>query len=240
MARDINTTEIFRGVAQRAARTDKLFGREQPSPLTFLTDLQQQVLDENATTGDDMIDYLVACYGDCLEDSTIKRFDRLDRKVSEAVGQTALLVHRERGRRSDGLNSYGSYAVRATYYVGQLGEGGLQFDLHRGTCVLPTESYQTVSTIPFGDKKELNGGIVVNQVFDPHSDDGLASIGAIGKYIDLCYDPDRVYAAGAEYITPEARTEIEKGVMQLILGTENVSRWIADDSLASDCFNSAV
>lgn len=226
MIRHEATTETFREVAKKGW-TESLY--DGPNAATFLDDLAGHIIDDQVTTGDELIDALVAWYSHTLKRETIDRFDRLDRGLTaDMIGQAALVVSRTKSRRAP-------YEVQAMYGVGIVNDEGLVCDLMAGKAYIPTDGHLSIG----GIRKVVQESrpIVVNSIFPNGYDDVYRFLAygtpdfskqyTVDGRCQEAFNPD-------DYATPLDAVESRQSPVQVLVGTENVQTFLADNQAVGE------
>lgn len=227
MIRDGATTEIFRGVAKKASGEH---ASGAPNARSFLRELAGNIIDDEASTGDELIDALVAWYEGSLTRQTIDRFDRLDRSLGEMVGQSLLVVQR--------FSSKGKpHAVTATYDMGRVSEDGLVCNLMAGRSYVPVNGHVRVSGFRGLERDERP--VEVTEIFSCGWDDeyrflhygypNLAKDFTVDGRTKEAFRPD-------DYVSPLDASESRQPPIQVFLGDEVVAEFLYADTAASRQF----
>lgn len=217
MIRHEGTTEIFRAVAQKGSAEHL---HDAPNAASYLEELGGQIIDNGVTTGDELIDSLVAWYGQSLTREAIDRFHKLDTGLGGMIGQAALVVSRTKSSRKP-------FHINQTYGVGIVSDEGLVCDLKIGEAYIPTDDHLIIdgSRGFVSDRRPL----LVNKIFACGYDDeyrflaygtpNLAKQYSVDGRIEKAFDP-RDYASLAD------ASESREPHVQVFVGTNCVRDFI--------------
>ena len=223
MIRHEETTQIFRKVA-RKGWTEHLI--DAPNAASYLEELAGKIIDKQVTTGDELIDSLVAWYGKELTRETIDRFNKLDTGLNGVVGQAALVVSRKRSNRKP-------FRVDATYDVGIVNGEGLVCDLMKGRSYIPTESHVSVGGMR-GVVQEARPVVVTNIYACGYDDEyRFLAYGTPDLAMEHSVDARIKKAFVAEdYATPLDAAESRQPNVQVFVGTECVRDFLGKNEVA--------
>lgn len=225
MRRHQETTNIFRAVAKKGWTEST--SAQTPNAATYLENLAAQIIDDGTTTGDELIDCLVAWYGPNLTKETIDRFDALDAGLAAKVGQTALVV----SRRLDYHKK--PRKVVTTYSLGVVNNTGLICNLPRGEAYLPTEGHLFIQE--GRETRQNNGPAVVTKIFAHFWDDQCRFLGtgspnlakqyAVDARLNEAFRPD-------DYATALDAAESREPHVQVFVGNEVVRDFFISNAAA--------
>jgi hypothetical protein len=224
MIRDQETTQIFRKVAKKGWIEHDCDG---PNASTYLDDLAGEIIDNGVTTGDELMDSLVAWYGGMLTRLAIDRFDKLDRGLKGMEGQAAMVVSRTK----DSMRL--PYKVETSYNLGAI-TGELDCDLMRGDCYIPTEGRLSVSGI-HRFARARDAIIVTHVTAGGYDDEPYRFFGTGLPNLARDFYPDgrtKETFVPSEYRTALEAAESRKPHVEVILGTERVRNFLATDETA--------
>lgn len=214
MIRHEGTTEMFRAVAKKGW-IEHL--SDAPNAASYLEELAGKIIDDKVTTGDELLDSLVAWYGQSLTREAIDRFHKLDSGLVGMVGQAALVVSRTtRHNRKPRV-------IEATYGVGIVNGEGLVCDLMKGEAYIPTEGHLSIGGIRKVTQEKRP--LLVNKIYACGYDDeyrflaygtpNFAKQYTVDGRIEKAFDP-------SDYATPLDAEESREPHVQVFVGTENV------------------
>ena len=217
MIRHEGTTEMFRAAAKKGW-TENL--SEAPNIASYLGELAGKIIDDKATTGDELIDSLVAWYGNSLTIEAIDRFHKLDTGLAKTIGQAALIVSRTRP-------VWTSFRVEATYGVGIVNGEGLVCDLMKGEAYIPTEGHLSIGGISKAAQEK--GPLLINKIYSCGFDDqhrflaygtpDLAKQYTVDGRIEKAFKP-------SDYATPLDAAESREPHVQVFVGTGAVRNFL--------------
>jgi len=214
------TTQLFREVAKKGYREQL---HDAPNAASYLEELAGQIIDEKVTTGDELVDSLVAWYGGSLTKETIDRFNKLDKGLAGKIGQAALVVSRKRPNQKP-------FPVNATYGVGLVNGEGLVCDLMRGEAYVPTEG-----SLSFGGTRGIvqdRRPLLVNHIYACGYDDeyrflaygtpDFAKEFTVDGRIEKAFDP-------SDYASALDASEARQPHVQVFVGTEVVRNFLGSN-----------
>lgn len=224
MIRHEGTMQLFRAVANKSC-VEHL--SDAPNAASYLDELAGQIIDDEVTTGDELIDSLVAWYGHSLTREAIDRFHRLDAGLVGMIGQAALVVSRATDNRIK------PQRVEATYGVGIVNGESLVCDLMRGEAYVPTEGHLRVGGIRKVSQEKRP--LLVNKIHACGYDDeyrflangtpNFAKLYSVDGRIEKAFKPD-------DYATPLGAAESREPNVQVFVGTENVRNFFETNQAA--------
>jgi hypothetical protein len=229
MNRHQETTQRFRTLAEKAKREGHSFD---PTPTKdYLDELAGKIIDEGFTTGDELVDALVAWFEHTIQRVAIDRFDSVDKRLHGMLGQTALVVSRERDKLSQ-LRQRPRLIV-TTYAIGRINGEALTMDLLAGESTIPTEDNLSVTGIqaPVHREKPL----LATKIYGTVEDERLRFLAYGYPNLAKEYYPDgRVESAfvPSDYATPLNAVESRKPYVEVVLGTDEVVNFLNNDSWA--------
>ncbi len=218
MIRHEETMEIFRAVA-KSAWLESWY--DVPNSRSYLEELAGKIIDDKVTTGDELIDALVAWYGGSLKREAIDRFHKLDTGLVGMIGQAALVVsrttrHNRKPRR-----------IEATYGIGIVNGEGLVCDLMGGEAYIPTEGHLSIGGVR--KVRQESRPLLVNHTYACGYDDeyrflaygtpDFAKQYTVDGRTDEAFEP-------SDYATPLDAAESREPHVQVFVGTDNVRRFL--------------
>lgn len=213
MIRHEGTTEMFRAAAKKGS-IEHL--SDAPNTASYLKELAGKIIDDKVTTGDELIDSLVAWYGHNLTREAIDRFHKLDTGLVGMIGQAALVVSRTRPNTKP-------RRIEATYGVGIVNGESLVCDLMRGEAYMPTDGHLSLGGIRRVTQEKRP--LLVNKIYACDYDDeyrflaygtpNFAKQYTVDGRIEKAFDP-------SDYITPLDAAESREPHVQVFIGTDNV------------------
>ncbi len=170
--------------------------------------LQKRILDGGETSGDGIMDYLLAAYG-YIDHEISLPFRRIEEQFIGKTGQFFLVVVRSKVRHMFGGCFGGEepresdYHLETRYTLGILSAEKLVFDAKKWSCGLPTETYVELSFGTFGGQPDKKTGPFLLV-------DGFRGLGKViqtGRAgLEVIVGCEEVFA----YSPPEFQTEPEK------------------------------
>ncbi len=218
MIRHEGTMGIFRSVAKKGW-IESLY--DAPNSKSYLKELAGKIIDDKVTTGDELIDALVAWYGGNLERETIDRFHKLDTGLVGMIGQAALVVSRTKPNSKP-------HRIEARYSVGIVSGESLVCDLMRGEAYIPTEGHLSIDGI-YKEVRQDNSLLPLSRIY---------ACGYDGEHRFLAYgthDFARQYTVDgrtekefdpSEYATALDASESRQPHVQVFVGTDNVRNFL--------------
>jgi hypothetical protein len=219
MIRDQGTTEMFRAAAKKGW-TEHL--SDAPNTASYLEELASKIINDKVTTGDELIDSLVAWYGHSLTREAIDRFHKLDTGLAGMTGQAALVVSRTRTRPNTK-----PCRIEATYGLGIVSGEGLMCDLMKGEAYIPTEGHLSVGGIRRATQEKRP--LLVNKIYACGYDDeyrflaygtpNFAKQYTVDGRIEKAFEP-------SDYAAPLDAAESREPHVQVFVGTDNVRSFL--------------
>lgn len=220
--------QIFRRVADKGYAEHL---SDAPNAASFLDELSEKIIDGQVTTGDELVDALVAWYGGSLAKETIDRFHKLDTGLAGMLGQLALVVSRTRSHRKP-------FKIGVNYGVGVINGEGLVVDIIRGEAYIPTEGRVSIGGIQRAVQERCS--LLVTRIFACGYDDeyrflaygtpNLAKRHTVDGRVDEAFEPD-------DYATRLDANESRQPHVQVIVGTDNVRGFLSSNESAVSQFS---
>lgn len=208
---------MFRAIAKKAWLESSY---DAPNAKSYLEELARKIIDDKVSTGDELIDALVAWYGGSLEREAIDRFHKLDTGLVGMIGQAALVVSRTRPNSKP-------RKIEAVYGLGIVNGVSLVCDLMKGEAYIPTDGHLSIGGVR--KVRQENRPLLVNHIYACGYDD---------EYRFLAYGtPDfaKQYTVDgrtkeafepSDYATPLDVAESREPHVQVFVGTDNVRNFI--------------